>query len=250
MTSYADTTAIFEHQAGTQIAQEAAREALGHRNQVATSDHVEREWKRIVVGAASAIDVATRIEPDLGAALARLARGFGREPAQRLRVLGMCVGDQLDRTEMRLRAQQLIRADGQSRFHSVVGEVRRTSDCGLATQQPVARPDGGWDLKTTCRKREGICRHEQRLSTDAQQWGAGADALKSAESADLRSMGRIAQQMRDRADQRTGRNCYAKTGDLAIALDCKREETLVTTDHSYQVIGPALGIRIRRIPTG
>jgi hypothetical protein len=94
---------------------------------------------------------------------------------------------------------------------------------------------------------EGICRHEERLDDDLASWNRGSSALVGSPNDALRSMGKLADEMRASPGLRTGKNCYARTGDLSIALDCHPDETLVTTDHSFETIGPALGLTVLRI---
>lgn len=248
---FADTTAVFEFHAGSSTARAEARSLLAERDRTATSEAVEREWKRIVVKAASALTVAAEQEPDLAAVLGSLAAGHGREAAQRVRALAMCIGtsDDLNRKEIAIRAQQLVRCDAASRLHTIAGEIRRTSECGLATATPTADPQGGFALKDTCRRREGICRHEARVEADLQQWRDATQALVASAVNGHRRMGHVAEQMADEPEMRTGRNCYAKTGDVQIALDCRPDEELVTTDRSFDELGRAIGFTVRRLPT-
>jgi hypothetical protein len=248
---FADTTAIFEYHAGTGVVRDAARTALADRDATATSEAVEREWKRILVKAASEIIVGVEREPDLAATLARLGRGHGREVAQRLRALAMCVGtsDDLDRRELALRARQLVRHDIASRLSAVAGEVRRSSRCGLALESPRPQPDGSYVLKDTCRRREGICEHELRLEGEVVRWRNASQSLIASDNDAHRRMGRTAKEMAEKGELRTGRNCYGRTGDVAIALDCLPDEEMVTTDGSFETLGPAMGFAVRRLPT-
>jgi hypothetical protein len=249
-TRFADTTALFEWYAGTGVSRAAARKALGPRREVVTSDHVQREWKRIVVNAVGAVVEAAETEPDLAAMFARLGRGFGREPAQRQRALALVSGgtNSINATDIKIRGRQALR-EVDARVRRRVGSIRSASACGLAVAEPRQAPDGRWTVKQTCKRGEGICDHEARLDQDLPRWCAGAQALVGSSSNGLRTMGHTALKMADGPELRTGSNCYQRTGDLAIALDCRRDEVLVTTDKSFLTLGSAMGFAVDHLPT-
>jgi len=49
---------------------------------------------------------------------------------------------------------------------------------------------------------------------------------------------------------RKGKNCFGAKGlggDISIALECRDDEILLTTDESFERIGPAIGIHVYRI---
>jgi hypothetical protein len=248
-TRFADTTALFEYHAGTGTTRAEARDQLKPRTNVASSDHVKREWNRILFSSVKAFIEALESEPDLSAALARLSFGWGREPTQRLRATALvCAGStRLDVTDAKIRGRQLLRGGGDVLFAQVVGDLRNSSRCGLAQEKPTQAPDGMWELKTTCKRREGICDHENRIATALGRWRAGASALASSTSPGLRQMGQRGVTMAADPVMRTGVNCYGKTGDLAIALDCDPHETLVTTDASFEVLASAMNFSVHRI---
>jgi hypothetical protein len=177
--------------------------------------------------------------------------GFGREPSQRWLVLAvLCAGsDRLDASDIRLRALRMLRGDMERLYRRCVGDNRTPSRCGLARQIPQQDASGRWHMKTTCKRRAGICDHEARIGRDLPRWKAGADALASSTTPALQKMGALAKKMADDPAIRTGVNTYGKTGDLAIALDCKIDEVLVTTDASFAFLAPAMGFRVERIAT-
>jgi hypothetical protein len=246
---FADTTALFEYHAGTSATRAVARAYLRPQSEVVTSEHVEREWKRILFHALRTILEAAEEEDDLSAAVARLGRGFGREPSQRLRALALAVAgsERLDVETMAIRARELLRGDASRRFRRTVALVRQRSECGLARARPH-QDEGAWKLKATCVIREGICRHEGRIADDLVRWTSGAEVLRGSEDEKLRRMGETAKRMADAPRERTGRNCYGRTGDLAIAVDCEPDEVLVTTDGSFEVMAEALGFTVEKIP--
>jgi len=125
-------------------------------------------------------------------------------------------------------------------IEQVASEVRTPSECPLATAVPVL--ESGWQLRTTCKRGEGICARVDRVSADLERWTAGAEALLESDSPEYKRMGRLAVTMANEPDKRTGKNCYASTGDLAIALDAHPGDEVVTTDRSFEVLGPAMGL--------
>lgn len=249
MTRFADTTALFEYYAGTQSTRSEARRVLRPRDDVASSDHVEREWKRIIFKTVRDFLDAVETEPDLSAICARMSFGFGREGSQRWRVASLLCGgsDSLSVTDIRIRGRQLLRGNGSRLFRRCIGDLRTESRCGLARQEPFVGSDGEWQMKITCQRGEGICDQEDRIGRDLARWKAGADALAASTDSRLHNMGKTAQAMAENAKIRTGKNTYERTGDLAIALDCRADELLVTTDHSFSVLASAMGYRVHHI---
>lgn len=250
-TRFADTTAIFEYHVGTSASRADARRLLQPRDEVASSGHVEREWKRIVFTTVRDLLAALEEEEDFSAAVRRMGIGFGREPSQRWLALALlCAGsDRVDASDIRLRALRMLRGDMERLYRQCVGENRTASRCGLARQIPQQDARGRWHMKTTCKRGEGICDHEARITRDLRRWKAGADALTSSTQPALRKMGALANEMADDPGIRTGVNTYGRTGDLAIALDCKVGELIVTTDVSFTVLAPAMGVQVHRIPS-
>jgi hypothetical protein len=61
-------------------------------------------------------------------------------------------------------------------------------------------------------------------------------------------MGKKAQEVIEHPDPlfRTGQNCWGSKGlggDISIALECAEDERLLTTDRSFDVICPAVGLQ-------
>lgn len=246
---FADTTALFELNAGTARSRAAAKAALHPRDQVVSSEHVKREWKRILVTAVGSLLESVETEPDLSAALARLGVGFGRSSSQRWRAAALVTAgsNSFNATDVGIRGRQVLRGLDAT-FKRSVGNVRSSSECGLAAQQPRQDASGTWTIKDTCKRREGICDHEARLGRDVRRWRAGAAALAESDETSLRKMGKTGLEMATDPASRTGVNCYGRTGDLAIALDCRPDEVLVTTDASFETMRKAMGFAVQRIP--
>jgi hypothetical protein len=244
----ADTTALFELHAGTASTRKQAQKLLQPTADVETSEHVLREWKRILFEAVRVIEEAADTEPDVSALLSRMALGYFRQPAQRLRALAIIVGGSstTDMVAIKVRAGQLLRGDAERLLRASVSAVKRTSDCGLAKQVAQQTPSG-WTLKVTCKKREGICGHEERIEQQLARWRAGAAALRASDR--YATMGTVAEQMAASPRDRTGSNCFNKTGDLAIAMDCNEGDVIVTTDRSFETMAQAMNFGVARIDT-
>lgn len=246
MTFYLDTTAHLERHGGEEAVRDWLDERLGEGPN-ATSTHVEREWKRIVYQAATDILNALNGAHSLGDVRARLRQGFGRVPVQRGIVYDMVVEDGDDCTiqELDRRVRRHLRSGFEALFTDRVA-VRDGSGCGIALRTAEQDSDGRWTFHGSCKKTDEICeqlafleRHERRV-LDA----ASALAETSERPAD-RELGRkTLQRMRLARGERKGQNCYGNKGiggDISIALECGSGETLLSTDHSFEVICPAIG---------
>jgi len=180
---------------------------------------------------------------------ARLAQGRFRSPGQRLRVLSMLAGGQADTTTLGIRTRTFLRCESRALFESGIDTVRDGSECRLAREVPhLAR--GSWDLKVLCKKAECVCRQDDFLEDNFKRAVHVADELNTARARDAdRKMGREAGKiLRSRVMlKRKGKNCYGGTlgGDISIALECREDETLLSTDQSFQVICPALGLKFQ-----
>jgi hypothetical protein len=221
---------------------------LGKRKH-ATSTHVYREWKRIVdAGCADVLNVLRDDPTDVDEVLARLSAGFGRSAAQSLRVLNLVsAGQGLDAT-LEIRARAFLRYRSRNLFHHNIGTVRDGSECGLARNEVQQDSSGHWQLIDRCKKTDEICREDEFLGDEATRADAAARALvdKSEREPD-RKMGRAMLKMLPVPRDRKGKNCYWQTGDIAIALECDADETLLTTDRSFEVICPAIHRRVHRL---
>lgn len=247
---YLDTTAHLERHAGDRDRREAVKSRLGD-DRHASSTHVLREWRHIVEGAA--IDILNALsagDNDASSLWARLSQGYGRAPGQRLRVLAMLSGQSLDLDTLRLRAEVFLRSGADELFRHRLDEVRDASECGLAREDASLDSHGRWTLRRMCKKTECVCVQPQLLEDRRDDVSAIGAALRN--DARFRQMGRLAEKVMASQDplERKGKNCWGAGGvggDISIALECAPNETLLTTDASFDVIGPELGIQVERI---
>lgn len=252
---YLDTTAQLERWTGDQPTREAFRSCLRDGTH-ATSSHVRREWRYIVEGGCidvlNALDGATH---DLGSLFARLSQGWGRKAGQRLRVLSLVTGNEqdIDAGAVETRVRALLRYQSRVYFHSQVDDVRDGSECGLA--ENVVASKGGKLVfvnpstsRERCQKNDVICRQDSDLENKRDRLRMASDALVASTDANHRRSGRVGHDAVRTARDRKGQNCYRYLGDISIALECGQDEVLLTTDRSFEVMAPALGIQVRRLP--
>lgn len=243
---YLDTTAHLERHAGNAGVRNTIRSLLGGGRH-ASSSHVYREWRRIVdAGAVDVLNVLTGAT-EMRDIYSSLAQGGGRSPGQRLRLLSMLSGGETSTETLGIRARTFLRSESKALFEAGLDDVRDGSECGLAREVP-RRKKGRWELKTLCKKAECQCRQDDFLE------GRLADARSAASALDVdtarphdRKTGKAALKILSSKPKldRKGKNCWGGTlgGDISIALECASNETLLTTDQSFELICPALGIQ-------
>lgn len=250
MTRYhLDTSAQVERWFGAAASQARLADVLSTGRQHTTSTHVYREWKRIVdQSAVEILNTVTSENPTDD--LPRLAQGYGREPNRRMLVLFSLMREGKGRSwtteELRLRARQMLAFRSDEMFRKDMSSVRDSSECGLARNKATSSSTGQYSLKVTCKKTEQICRQPNAIEEQVERWTAGAGELQRSEP--YASMGKTALKMATNEPERKGINCYGRTGDLSIALECDANETILTTDASFEVIGPAIGREVEKLP--
>ncbi len=250
---FLDTSAHIERNWGRADARDRLSGLLSN-DRHATSTHVQREWKGIVEASTVAILNEVREARDRPDLVARLKRGFGRTPVHRWMVFEAIVGSASDLGEIELRAQTFLRSRSIALFMAGLDEVRDGSECQLAREQAKQTRRGDWELKTQCRKHECQCRQEHFLAAQANRVGLAATALTQSSRSDDRKMGRAAQQNMASGDplDRKGKKCWGKGGlggDISIALECRSDETVLTSDSSFDLIAPAVGVQHHRFTT-
>jgi hypothetical protein len=249
---FLDTTAHIERWTGDSVRQDEVRRALGTRMH-ATSSHALREWRHIIEGACvDFLNVLRDVRPKtFGEVFPRLSQGWGREQGHRLRVMGLIAGDgPFDPDLMEIRAETLLRYEADELFKDHIDDVRDGSQCGLARN--VVRQDSKGRLEYVnpatgsewCRKSDTICIQDEDLGTKAAQLEDAGKALVASPS--HKAMGEAARKAVKDPKERKGKVCFTKLADTSIALECKLKETILTTDKSFEVLGPALGIGVKR----
>lgn len=244
---YLDTTAHLERWAGEPAVRAELSRLLSDR-QHATSTHVNREWKRIVDGGcATILNTLRDAGGDLQILSARLRSGFGRTPAQSALVLDLVTKGQPVDTTVDIRARQFLRVLSRKMFETQIDEVRDSSECGLARNEVFRDRTGKHVLVDRCKKTDAICRQDQFLEERRPDADKAAAALAGAarRPAD-KNMGKLMASMIAKPPDRKGKNCYAHTGDISIALECSSDEVLLTSDQSFDTICPALRRRHHR----
>lgn len=245
---YLDTSAHIERWAGERALKEQVASLLSDHAH-ATSTHVLREWKRIVEGgAADILNAYDEGDRDLPSLLARLSQGYGRSPGQALRVLSMLVAGEKVDGAVSSRARLYMRTLARKLFERQINVIRDGSDCALARNEPVEDGEGRWTLVHRCKKTDEICRQVDFIGGQEDRARAAGEALvQQSDRSQDKKMGQTVLAGLKAPMDRKGVNCYGKTGDVSIALECGGDETLLTTDKSFDVIGPALGLAVHRL---
>ena len=251
-TYYLDTTALIELWAGDGDTRAEIASLLERGDGHVTSSHVRREWKRIVDSTAA--DVLNAIADgvsDFTDLYARLGQGWGRDSGQRFRVLAILANQEesVDLITLKLRAEQLLRYRSKVMFDHHLDDVRDGSECGLARNEVKRGPDGRYRLVDTCKRTDEICRQRDFIEERRALWRTASEGLLKHASRDGdRKMGRIGLEVLNEEDRRKGKNCYARTGDISISVECRPgEETLLTTDRSFEAIGKEVGAAVQTV---
>lgn len=220
----------------------------------ATSTHVLREWKHIIHLSAVRILNAADDADSVDDVRARLRHGFGRQPAHNWLAFDMIEGQATSVAELQVRAEQFLRVRADVLFELDIEEVRDGSECMLAKETAATHPQSGeWSLRTMCRRQECDCQQIQLTDAQAARIDAAASALALSTVSGHRTMARTAKTAMAASDKthRKGKACWGANGlggDISIALECRDDEVLLTTDASFDHICPAIGVRHRRLP--
>jgi hypothetical protein len=252
---FLDTTIHVERWGGDRSVREDIEGRLSSGGPHATSTHCLREWKSIVLGSAADVLNSLRGGASWQDIFAVLSSGFGREQAQRLRVLSIITAgeDSVDPKLLETRADVLVRYGAEELFHRNVATVRDGSRCALAKNEVVQRLDGEYIFTNVelgnprCRNADNVCDQVSDLESKVARLGAAAAALSKSGREPLRKAGNAGMRAVKDRSKRKGQNCWTKLGDLSIALECADDEILLTTDHSFEEMAPALGIAVERL---
>ena len=217
-----------------------------------TSTQVLREWNSIVLGASSKLLNVLATATSRADVVARMSEGWGREPGRNWKVTEWLMGGDADLRIVEMRAKRFVRVDAESAFEEGVSTVRDGTECPVAREPAKQDRAGKWDHNKRCLKTEDICAQHRFFGRELDRATAAAKALKGSERPPDRKMGEQASAILARMPTRDskGKACWGAGGlggDIAIALECGSDETLVTTDASFDLICPAIGITHKRI---
>jgi hypothetical protein len=177
----------------------------------------------------------------------KLSLGYGRAAARAMQVTHWITGS--DTTDFRIVAKRLDdfqRIRARAMFKSGIGTVRDGTNCDVARRRPRLRA-GTWRYKPQCKKTDDICDQPAFLAARKERAERAAKALLASERKADRGMGEnaLTALRGGRPEATKGKACHADKGiggDIAIALECEEEEVLLTTDESFDLICPALGL--------
>jgi hypothetical protein len=182
---------------------------------------------------------------------ARVSQSFGREASQRLRVLSMICGaddpDNINLRHARTRTEMLLRQSAVY-FEQGIDTVHDNCACPLASMTVSTSGRGKRTLRTTCKKNESICDREDEITAKRSAFEAAGDALIASSDSAHRKLGKAAKLAAGKPTDGKGAACYRTLGDVSIASDALAAgESILTTDASFEVIGPAIGVDVERI---
>ena len=162
----------------------------------------------------------------------------------------MLAAQSRDLETLPIRAEIFLRSGAEELFKYGLDEIRDGSECGLAREPVVIDPSGRLTLRRMCRKAECVCVQPAFLEGRKDEVDAAATALRSHPR--FRAMGALAQKAMASKNEldRKGKNCWGAGGlggDISIALECNPDETLLTTDASFEVIASAVDVQVERV---
>jgi hypothetical protein len=217
-----------------------------------TSTQVEREWNRIVYTVCVALRNALAASDDWTDVVKKLSLGYGRTAARAMQVTHWITGsDTTDFEIVSKRLEDFQRIRFRVMFHAGIGTVRDGTNCDVARRRPRLT-SSGWEYNPQCRKTDDICDQPAFLAACRQRAERAALALQASKRKADRKMGEgaITALQSPSVGATKGKACHADRGlggDIIIALECAEDETLVTTDESFDFICPAIGIKHVRL---
>lgn len=248
---YLDTSAQIERYCGPSETRRTLKALLATAG-FATSTQVEREWNRIVYGTCVAMRRALQGAEDYTDIVRSLSKTFGRGPARHWQISNVITeGETADLDLVSARLEDFQRIRSRAMWRSGRRELRDGTKCGVARHRP--RLEGGrWQYRGTCRKIENICDQPAFLAANGERARQAATALLTAERPNDVKMGKKALEALDRESPEAtkGAACHGSSGiggDICIALECAEDEILLTTDASFDLICPALGLKHERL---
>jgi hypothetical protein len=257
---HVDTSIHVERWGGGSRIRTEIEDRLGDRTDHSTSTHALREWLWVVGNAAADFLNAIKSRPTSWSDIfATLGVGYNRSQAQRFRVLSIIgqgdTSSALDLVAMETRADALIRYQARAMFEIGMGEIRDGSACALALNRVIQEADGRYALRNPktpsqsprCTQKDDVCSQIADLEAKLNRFQAAATALAASPDTGHQKNGKAGLRAVGDTRARIGQACWRNLGDLSIALECAQNEVLLTTDASFEVIGPALGLTVERL---
>jgi hypothetical protein len=247
---YLDTSAQVERNGGY-LRNEFSAKLTGQQH--STSLLVEREWNRIVYEVAVALYEALAESETRLDVVNRMRRAWGtRGVSRNWQVTEWIMGGEEDLRIVEQRLDEFVRIRARVMFHASVDTVRRGTACGVVERRPHSEK-GHWKYNAMCKKKDVICTQPEFLTGEIARARAAAEALEGSERDGDREMGaKATKALRDTSGDGTkGNECHARNGlggDICIALECAADEVLLTTDHSFDLICPAISRNHERVP--
>ncbi len=217
-----------------------------------TSTQVLREWNRIVLAALVRLRSVLPVAKDRTDVVARMREGaFGRDGVRRWQVTEWVMAGDSDLRAVRMRVAHYQRIRARAQFKAGLKTLRDGTDCGVARREPYLH-NGSWRYDEMCKKSEDICAQPSFLQEQRDRVLAAAAALEKSDRSADRVMGEKAKKALEDSDARAtkGKACHGGGGiggDVCIALECAADETLLTTDASFELLCPALDLKYERL---
>ncbi|MBC8231945.1 hypothetical protein H8E77_20535 [bacterium] len=221
---------------------------------VISSTYLLMEYRRTIVADFVAVHNLVKLHEKLGSAVAHLSSGRARFSKRmmerRQKILGMAMVDcedadeSLTRTGI-LRILELYLEGGlERRFMENITELTNVTDCDLAKYPLIQRPDGYYQLTTTCNKKRVCCQLPAFLQKNAHSLQRIEQFIKQHTAAEyqelLEKLARVTTNFSQAKGQRT---CW-KLGDIIIALESSTDALIYTTDKHFETICTALGRKL------
>jgi hypothetical protein len=178
--------------------------------------------------------------------------GWGREPQRNWMVTEWLMGHDTDLRIVEMRARRFLRIDCEAAFEAGIATIRDGTQCPVARRTATQDPNSGeWAHDKMCKKTEDICSQHAFFAERIDKAKAAAQALEGSSRTQDKKMVKEASKILARmpTNDSKGKACWGAGGlggDISIALECAPDETLVTTDASFDLICPAIGIDHRR----
>jgi hypothetical protein len=249
---YLDTSVQIERRCGAEETRNALKALLADGKH-ATSTQVRREWNSIVLGACSRLLNALSEVTNIDDLEARMNDGYGREPQHNWMITRWLVARDPDLRRAEMRARQFLRFKSDGAFEEGITTIRDGTECQVARRIAVEdRTRHKWGHNNMCKKDDEICRQPAFFVEQLDRAKGAARALEASSRTADKRMGKHAAAILAKAPNRDskGKACWGAGGlggDICIALECRSDETLVTTDQSFDLICPAINVSCRRV---